>query len=412
MLQDKFDTDVAVIGTGLAGLATALSLAGGGVSVCLLGPFGQAKSSVDQRTSALFKASISLLERLGVLDLCRGSIAPLAAIRIIDDTGRLLRAPEILFHAREIGEAQFGANLPNDALARAAARKVEATPTIKIVDTAAVTAIVPAADHVKLETRDGVTITARLVAGADGRKSAARAAAGLTAKTWDHAQTAVVATFEHSRAHEGISNELHRPAGPLTTVPMPGLASSLVWVETPDRARQLMSLADRDFCAELEARLGGILGRVAIVSPRAAFPLSSLSTSPLARHRIALIGEAGHAFPPIGAQGLNLGLRDAAEIADRVQSAPADPGAESVLAAYDSARRLDVWSRTAAVDLLNLSLISNFVPVQMARTAGIHALNAVGPLRRLLMREGMHPQMPLPSLMREEAPSPRKQGER
>lgn len=401
----NIDFDVAVVGTGLAGLATALSLAATTRSVCLIGPFGQAERSKDQRTSALFKASLTLLDRIGVLDLCRDGMAPLAAIRVIDDTGRLLRAPEMLFDAKEIGEHQFGANLQNDALARAAATKVSQTPSIRIIDTRAVTAITPAADHVKLETEDGATIFCRLVAGADGRKSLARSAAGLVPKTWDHGQAAVVATFAHSRPHESISNELHRPAGPLTTVPLPGLASSLVWVETPARAAELTSMTDKEFCDELEARLAGILGRLSNLSPRASFPLSSLSTSPLASNRIALIGEAGHAFPPIGAQGLNLGLRDAAEIADCVGDSPADPGAPDVLAAYDRGRRLDVWSRTAAVDLLNFSLISSVVPVQMARTAGIHAINAVGPLRRLLMREGMQPQTGLPSLMRPREPA-------
>ena len=401
MSQEKIEAEIAVIGTGLAGLATVLSLARKGFEVVLVGPFEAARRSTDQRTSALFKASMTLLERIGALDLCREALAPLTAIRIIDDTGRLLRAPEMLFNAREIGEAQFGANLPNDSLARSAAAKVAATRSIRVAETDRVTSILPMGDRVKLETSAGATLYARLLAGADGRKSPARAAAGLEAKTWDHGQTAVVATFEHSRPHEGISNELHRPAGPLTTVPMPGHASSLVWVETPGRAAELMSMTDKAFCDELEARLGGILGSISGLSRRAAFPLSSLSTSPLAQSRIALVGEAGHAFPPIGAQGLNLGLRDAAEIADCAAHSRADPGAESVLEAYDKSRRLDVWSRTAAVDLLNLSLISNFVPVQMARAAGIHALNAVGPLRRLLMREGMHPQAELPSLMRE-----------
>ena len=390
--------DAAVVGAGLAGLSAALALAETGLRIALVGPCEAARAGQDTRTSALFSGAIRLLQNLGVAH--RGNAEPLRAIRIIDDTGRLLRAPETLFRAEEIGLDAFGANLTNGPLAVALLDAIGACANITVIDTRAVVRIEPRADVVALCTTEGRALSARLVAAADGRKSLARQAAGIACRTWGYDQTAIACSFAHSRPHEGISNELHRAAGPLTTVPLPGQRSSLVWVEQPMRARELMSLAEPDFSRTLETRLGGLLGAIDAPGPRATFELAGLSAATLASNRIALVGEAGHALPPIGAQGLNLGLRDVAELADCAAANPQDPGAPAVLEAYVKARRTDIWSRMTAVDLLNRSLLSALLPAQMVRGAGLHALNAVGPLRRLVMREGMEPQGALPRLMR------------
>jgi 2-octaprenyl-6-methoxyphenol hydroxylase len=188
----------------------------------------------------------------------------------------------------------------------------------------------------------------------------------------------------------------------LTTVPLAGNASSLVWVERPDRAEVLLALDDRAFAQELQSALASALGEVMAVGPRASFPLSGVAADVLGARRVALVGEAAHRLPPIGAQGLNLGLRDAAWLADLVADAVAegaDPGAPHVLRAYDDARRADVLSRTAVVDTLNRSLIADWLPADLARSAGLAALKTIGPLRRLFMREGMGPGGRLPRLM-------------
>jgi 2-octaprenyl-6-methoxyphenol hydroxylase len=214
---------------------------------------------------------------------------------------------------------------------------------------------------------------------------------------------AIARNFKHTEPHHNESNEFHRPHGPFTTVPLPGQNSSLVWVEAPDEAKRLLGLSDTDIAREIEKRLQGALGAISDVGPRAAFPLSGMKVDKFAASRIALVGDAAHVIPPIGAQGLNLGFRDAAALAECIGmalEAGTDPGGPDVINAYNEARRGDVASRTMAVDLLNRSLISGFLPVQVARGLGLHLLSGVGPFRRLFMREGLAPQRALPKLMR------------
>jgi 2-octaprenyl-6-methoxyphenol hydroxylase len=238
---------------------------------------------------------------------------------------------------------------------------------------------------------------------ADGRASRAPAAAGIAVRAWSYPQAAVVTSFGHSRPHRATVNELHRQTGPLTTVPLPGQRSALVWVEAPDEARRLAGLDDAAFAAELEERLQGVLGAIGEVEPRAVYPLGGRRAESMGARRIALVGDAAHAVPPIGAQGLNLGLRDVATLADCVSEARErgeDIGGEATLAAYDRARRLDVLGRSLSIDLLNRSLLTDLLPVEALRGLALHALAAVPALRRLLMQEGAGLAGPLPSLMR------------
>lgn len=394
---------VAVIGSGLAGLVAALALAARHVAVTLIGPRVDAAAMArDTRSTALFGPSLTLLRRVGALAGLGGRAEPLVGLRLVDDTGNLFRAPEVQFEASEIGEAAFGLNIENGPLLAALAAEVDRSPLVRWMPIS-VSALEPRDESVVLRLASGRVMRARLVVGADGAQSPSRAAAGIATRLWNYPQVAIAGRFAHERAHGGISTEFHRRAGPLTTVPLPGNCSSLVWVETPGEAERLMALGDQAFAKEIEMRLGGLLGGVTEVGPRASFPLAGVAAERLGDRRIALVGEAGHRLPPIGAQGLNLGLRDAAWLADLVSDAIAadrDPGAAEVLVAYDRARRSDVESRTTAVDALNRSLLADFLPVDLARGAGLAAMKAFGPVRRLFMREGMSPGGPLPSLMR------------
>ena len=400
--------DFAVIGAGPAGLTAALALSLSGSRVICAGPpFGAVTGRPDTRTTALLACSVQLLENLGVWQDCAESAAPLEAIRIIDDTARLFRGPDIEFRAEELGDGPFGYNIPNSSLVAQLRRRAEDLPNLELIDTAGATDVRPTAESVRIELQEGRTILARLAVGSDGRRSLCRQAAGIGTRSWRYDQTAMACNFDHSEPHANVSNEFHRPAGPFTTVPLPGRASSLVWVERPDEAERLMALPEPKFAEEIERRTHGLLGSVTGVGPRAAFPLSGLTADTLARRRIALVGEAGHVIPPIGAQGLNLGFRDAAALSDHVTAALAggsDPGAETVLDAYNRSRRSDVATRTVAVDLLNRSLISEFLPFQAARGLGLHLLNTIGPLRRLVMRQGLAPTSDLPELMHRRSP--------
>jgi 2-octaprenyl-6-methoxyphenol hydroxylase len=395
-------TDCIVVGTGAAGLTAALGLAAIGLDVALIGPPPPTAVARDTRTAALFQASIELLKTLGVWPQLEGASAPLAAIRLIDDTDSLLRAPEVLFRSAEAGLAAFGFNVPNAALVDALAARAAGTARITWSAGAAARQVRPGADSIEVITDTGARVAAPLLIAADGRRSICREAAGIGVETWDYPQTAIATAFAHSRPHHDISTEFHRQAGPCTTVPMPGRWSSLVWVERPAIATRLAALPQAEFRAALDQRLNGLLGTVGEIGPVKSFPLGGLQAASFGRSRVALIGEAAHAFPPIGAQGLNLGLRDVAALVEAVATARrrrTDIGADEVLEAYSAARARDVASRTTGVDLLNRSLLTEFLPAQLARGAGLHALKTIAPLRRWAISVGMSPPGPLPRLM-------------
>jgi 2-octaprenyl-6-methoxyphenol hydroxylase len=348
---------------------------------------------------------VQLLRNLGAWDACRPHAEPLVTIRIIDDMGGLLRAPEVVFTAAEVGLPAFGYNIPNAALVEALHEQVSAAgAAITRLETETVSSIDIAEESVSIRLAGGRPLPTRLVIGADGRESMCRKDAGIGTRTWRYDQCALACSFTHRRPHRGISTEFHRPAGPLTVVPSPGSSASLVWVERPALARRLADMDDATFLAALETRLQGLLGPLGAVGARGVFPLSGLTAEVAGRNRVALVGEAAHVMPPIGAQGLNLGFRDAAILADCVSDALKtghDIGGAQTLAAFSAARRTDIASRAWSIDLLNRSLISGFLPVQLLRGAGLFALKAIAPLRRLAIREGLAPSFVTPRLMQD-----------
>ena len=393
--------DVIVVGGGPAGLTAAIALASGGVATLLLGDPASAR---DNRTTALLAGSVAALEALDVWAWCRANAAPLRTMRIVDDTGRLLRAPEVKFDAGEIGLEAFGYNIENRYLVEALTRMAGQLGSLALRHER-VEDITSDAESASIVLTGGERITARLIIGADGRKSLCRKAAGIGVDTRSYPQTALTVTFAHSRPHHDTSTEFHTPSGPFTVVPLPGARSSLVWVMNPDDAKAMNRLSEEDLAMEIERRSHSILGKLKLEPGRGIFPLSSMQAHRMAARRIALVGEAAHVIPPIGAQGLNLGLRDAAAIGEIIVDAirrGADPGTTEVLDAYDRARRADVGSRTLAVDWLNRSLLTDFLPAQATRGVGLYLLDRIAPLRRAVMREGVTPQTAQPRLMRGE----------
>jgi 2-octaprenyl-6-methoxyphenol hydroxylase len=397
----EHNCDVLVVGTGPAGLVAALAMAQAGLATVVVGP--AMDPARDTRTTALFTGSVALLHNLGLGPALVPSMVPMTGLRLIDDTGGIWRAPEVLFRAGELGLTEFGINIDNAALNTVLLATARTQHGLKLVEDTVAPGFGLGANTTTVKLGGGGTISTHLVVGADGRGSLCRREAGIEAPTSPYQQSAVATRFHHTRPHDGISSEFHRKAGPLTTVPLAGLESSLVWVETPEEARRLMALDEAAFIHELDDRLQGLLGAVTAIGPRASFPLTRMAADRLGTRRIALIGEAAHVIPPIGAQGLNLGLRDIAtlvELITRARGLAADIGGDPVLEAYETERRSDVASRAAMVDTLNRSLISDFLPLHLVRGAGLHALNTIPWLRRLIMREGLHPSGRVPALMR------------
>ncbi|WP_160004225.1 UbiH/UbiF family hydroxylase [Rhizobium sp. 18055] len=379
--------EIAVIGGGLAGMIAAVALGRGGRNVALIAPPAPRQ---DRRTTALMDQSIRFLDRLTLWDKLKPAAAPLATMRIIDGTNRLLRAPTTTFRSAEVGLEAFGYNFPNKALMEVLEAAVSAEGNITRF-TAFAAAIEVSADIVAITLADGETLAAEFAIGADGRKSMLRETVGIDTRNWSYPQTAMVLNFAHSLPHENISTEFHTENGPFTQVPLPGNRSSLVWVQNPSdaQARSEMSLAA--LSNVVEERMQSLLGKVTVEEGVQIWPLSGMMAHRSGKGRVALIGEAAHVFPPIGAQGLNLSLRDVMALSDILCGRPELPVPADAGNQFDRKRRADIMTRTASVDVLNRSLLSDFLPVQVMRAAGLHILAALPPLRNLVMREGIEP---------------------
>ena len=380
----------AIVGGGPAGSACAIAMAQAGVATILI---ARRSPYADNRTTALLGNSIGFLESLEVWPRCRDQSAALRVMRLIDDTGRLARSPEVKFSSDEIGMEAFGYNIANRDLLAALSERAMQLPNLTWIDDDA-RSVTPGDEAVTIETLQGNRISATLVVGADGRHSLCREAAGIAMTSRELGQSALTLNVAHTRPHNGCSVEFHTASGPCVFVPLPGNNSSVVWVVTPDKAARLKSLTDEQLGDAVERQSHSIFGRMTVAPGRHAFPLAIEKPAHLAARRIALIGEAAHVLPPIGAQGLNMGLRDAADIVEIVRAAligGEDIGSDAVLQRYERDRSADIFSRTFAVDIANRTLLNDFLPVQSLRAAGLHALNTIGPIRRMAMREGLSP---------------------
>lgn len=404
--SDANQPTIAIIGGGLSGLATALAI--GDAFDTAASPdfdpqillFAPLPPKPDGRTTAIMAKNIELLEKLGLWASVCDQAAPLSVMRIIDDTGSLVRAPETRFRASEIGLEAFAFNVSNAALTKVMHAQISTRRRICLIER-------PVADP-KSQTESSRTVhtlsdgkktyTADFLIAADGRNSMIRQALGITTRNWQYDQIALVANLRHTIPHYDISTEFHTRTGPCTFVPLKAgntpsseNHSSLVCVVDPASAERLKSLEPKALALEIEKRSHAILGKIELTAPLQSFALSGMIAHRLAGENAVLIGEAAHVMPPIGSQGFNLGLRDVQTIASLLGQIRNCDELGQLGARYEQQRRGDVTSRMAAVDMLNRSLLSQFLPLQAARSLGLAAIGSVPPLRKLVMCEGVAP---------------------
>lgn len=404
------DTDIAIVGGGLNGLTMALAAASGGFSVTLidaLDPAHALDAGFDGRVFAIAYASCRMYEALGLWEALAEDAQPINDILVTDGTVRGGASPLFLhFDHREIGDEPLGHLMESRHMRAVLTRAVMDHPKIdfrapaKVLDQRAD----PYGFTVELD--DGTSLRARLCLASDGRGSRLRAWAGIKTVGWDYNQTGIVATVAHEEDHEGIAQEFFLPGGPFAILPMTGRRSSLVWTERTRTAEALLALPRPRLEEELAQRFGDYLGAIELLNPIWSYPLNLVLARRYICERMALIGDAAHGIHPIAGQGLNLGLRDIAVMAEVLTDAARlgeDIGSSFVLERYQQWRRFDNVASSLGMDLLNRLFSNDLPPVRLARDLGLAAVNKMPPLRRYFMRQAGGAVGDLPRLLRGEA---------
>ncbi|HEY1709428.1 MAG TPA: FAD-dependent monooxygenase [Rhizomicrobium sp.] len=401
--------DVLVGGGGMVGLTLALALAQGGLKVTVADPVPQSAlldPKFDGRVTALAYAAVRMFETLEVWPHLAEHAQPIENILVTDAAlGRAASPFSLHFDSAELGEP-MGRIAENRYIRAALFQAVAAQPNISLVSSAALTDLKEDRAFIAATLSNGDTIRAKLTVAADGRDSPMREHMGIGIVSWSYPQMGIVTTVEHERPHNGVAYEHFLPSGPFAILPLTGNRSSLVWTEDEKIAPQMMKLSDAAFDAEIAKRFGAHQGRTKSVGPRWSYPLKFHLARDFVRPRFALAGDSAHGIHPIAGQGLNLGLKDAAAMADVVLDAARlglDIGGLDTLKRYERWRRFDSFVLGASTDALNRLFSNDIAPLRFARDLGLGIVDAIGPARRFFMRHAGGAVGKLPRLMRGEA---------
>eukprot|EP00439_Symbiodinium_sp_Y106_P088092 s1_g628.t1 len=409
MSGDAAKYDVIVAGGGLTGLPLALALAQGGLQVAVvdtLDPAVDVDPAFDGRVSSIADASLRMLDKLGVAQHLDGQLQPINDIVVTDGRPGETAAPLFLhFDHKEIGDAPLGVMVENRHLRVALRKALAGADGITLMAPDKIVSFDVEPSHVSVTLESGPVLEGALLVGADGRNSQIRRQADIQTVGWSYGQSGIVTTVEHALPHDGVAQEYFLPSGPFAVLPMVGNRSSLVWTEETELADALLGLDDEGFASECAKRFGPYLGEMRPVGPRWSYPLSLQLARDYVRPRIALAGDAAHGIHPLAGQGLNLGLRDVAALADVLVDARRvglDIGALATLDRYQRWRRFDNVSLAVACDGLNRLFSNDVAPLRLLRDVGLGIVNRIGPARRFFMRLAGGGVGDLPRLMKGE----------
>lgn len=391
-------TDILISGGGVAGLAAACAFGAAGFRVICVEPNppvtkGEAEGS-DLRTTAFLHPSIPVLDRAGLWARLAPHAAALQVMRIVD-AGGVVPEPRVIkdFDAADLSDKPFGWNLPNWLLRREMLARMAELETVTFLPGLATAAVTTRESEALVTLSDGRRFSARLLIGADGRASTVRQALGIGVRTLRYGQKALAFAVRHTIPHGNISTEIHRSGGPFTFVPLPDHegqpCSAVVWMDHAAEIDRRMALPPEAFRDEMMIRSCGLLGELTQISRLTAWPIIAQIAAQMSGERTALMAEAAHVMPPIGAQGLNMSLADLTALLDLAESHRADPGTAAVLAAYHRARHLDVQTRVLGIDLLNRASQIGAQPLRDLRAATLDAMYSIAPVRKTLMRAGI-----------------------
>ncbi|MGJ8584955.1 MAG: FAD-dependent monooxygenase [Marinosulfonomonas sp.] len=398
MQLDK--TDILICGGGPAGLIAAAALAHAGFNLCVVDPSAPItkgdERGADLRSTAFLQPAQALFREIGIWDRLLPHAIPLDKLRIVDTAGD---PPELrderAFDSAELGDQPFGWNFLNWRIRHELVAHLTAQPNVELRFGTGFASLLTRTSGAIVTLTDGTRLQARMVVAADGRNSPVRDASGIAVKTTRYGQKALAFIATHPEPHLNVSTEIYHEGGPFTMVPLADIdgipASAIVWMNPGRRAVDLAALPESAFNVEMSRRSAGLFGPLELASPRALWPIITQRAEALTAQRIALIAEAAHVLPPIGAQGLNTSLNDVAALLEAARGTPAQLGEPPMLATYEKARHKDIANRTRIIDLFNRVTRSGDVNLQSLRLAGLKAAHDIAPLRQGLMRAGMGP---------------------
>ncbi|MGI3184544.1 UbiH/UbiF family hydroxylase [Nioella aestuarii] len=397
-MTEMIETDVLVSGGGVAGLTAAAAFGAAGFTVICVDPAPpvtemQAEGS-DLRSTAFLQPSRDFLIRAGLWDRLEPFASALQIMRIVDAGGEEPEARSSHdFNASDISDLPFGWNLPNWLLRREMVAHLAQMPNVDFRPGTGTAGLLTREREALVSLSDGTRVRARLVIAADGRNSPVRDAVGIPVKTTRYGQKALAFAVTHEVPHGNVSTEIHRSGGPFTLVPLPdhrgSPCSAVVWMERGPEVARLASLPVPAFEDEMTARSAGLLGPLSLITRRTVWPIISQVADRMEAERVALVAEAAHVVPPIGAQGLNMSLGDMRALLDLAEAAPGDIGSRKMLTSYHKSRHGEVRARVAGIDALNRASMVSLQGLRDMRMRALRAFYSVKPVRTTLMRAGL-----------------------